>query len=83
MSGMHDGPLTQEERELWNEMFSAAMKKLTDFQEALAHFSNDDWRSSLAWEALQEAKDKLVQDIEDVLNMPAKPADFVHWRDVL
>jgi hypothetical protein len=62
-------------------MFPAAMKGLTNLQETLAHFSHDDWRSSLVWEALQDAKDKLVQDIEDVLNMPAKPADFVHWRE--
>jgi hypothetical protein len=32
------------------------------------------------WEAIQNAKCKLVQDIEDIWNMPAKPADFVHWR---
>ena len=75
-----DGQLTQAELDLWTEMGVPAMKRLEAFQEVLAHSSDDDWRSSLMWEALQEAKYKLVQDIEDILNMPAKPANFIHWR---
>jgi hypothetical protein len=80
MSEMHDGPLTQAERDLWSEMGAPVMKRLEAFQQVLAHFSDDDWKSSLMWEALENAKNNLVRDIEDIMNLPGKPADFVHWR---
>lgn len=77
---MKQPPLAPEDLELLNELLKPVAERLAAAQDILAHFSDDDWKASLMWEALDEVGDKLAQDLSNIMHMPCKPADFVHWR---
>jgi hypothetical protein len=62
------------------EQYKIVQMALTDFQNYVAEAPEDDWRSSLAWEAIEEASSELSFHIWEAVHIPDRPRNFRHWR---
>jgi hypothetical protein len=63
------------------EEFRAVDQSLQRLQDKLAAAHEDDWRASLAWEGVEEARHELGFCEFEACELPAKPDNFRHWRD--
>jgi len=69
------------EQKVWEEQFSVAQRALAELQETFARSSREDWRASLAWEAVERAQDVLGQGLFNAIETPCRPPNFKHWKE--
>ena len=61
--------------------YSAATEALHNLQAKLAEAPKEDWRASMAWEAIEEGLQELGQSMFNAFELPVKPDNFRHWRE--
>jgi hypothetical protein len=63
------------------EDYQAATEALRKLQAKLAEAPEEDWRASMAWEAIEDALQELGQSMFNAFELPVKPDKFRHWRE--